>query len=88
VPTTVAPSGYVRLLPTTNTGNHGIVGVSARSGLVRSAEPYFGADPNDVTATVDASLNTGSNNPYWNPAKLYDLYFNTILAPDGGETGL
>jgi hypothetical protein len=90
VATTVAPSGQLRMIPTTNTGNHSIVAVVSRTGLVRSVEPNFGAmQGGAATATMDADGTTiGANFPYWNRFQLYNLFFSELNAPDGGETGL
>jgi prepilin-type N-terminal cleavage/methylation domain-containing protein len=84
------PSGQLRMIPTTNTGNHGIVAVVSRTGLVRSVEPNFGAmQGGSATATMDSNgVTIGPNFLYWNRMQLYDLYFSEINAPDGGETGL
>jgi hypothetical protein len=80
----------LRMIPTTNTGNHGIVAVVSRTGLVRSVEPNFGAmQGGSATATMDSNgVTIGPNFLYWNRMQLYDLYFSEINAPDGGETGL
>lgn len=92
------PPRFLRLIPTTNTGNHAFVAVLARTGLVRSAEPNFGADqtttqstqlaPTGIGALSPPPPAAGSFGPYWNYTELYRLYFNTLTAPDGGETGL
>jgi prepilin-type N-terminal cleavage/methylation domain-containing protein len=90
VATTVAPSGQLRMIPTNNSGNHAIVAVVSRTGLVRSVEPNFGAMQGaSATATMDADgTTTGPSFAYWNRLALYDLFFSELNAPDGGETGL
>jgi prepilin-type N-terminal cleavage/methylation domain-containing protein len=86
----VAPSQRLRLIPTNNTGNHAIVAIVSRTGLIRSVEPNFGAmQGGSANATMDIDgVTTGANLPYWNRFKLYDLFYSEINAPDGGETGL
>jgi hypothetical protein len=85
----VAPSGRLRAIPTNNTGNHAIVAVVSRTGLVRSVEPNFGAIKTDVDPTMDATAATyGTGLPYWDRRDLYNLFFSELNAPDGGETGL
>jgi hypothetical protein len=89
VPAAVAPSGQMRVIPVTNSGNHGIVAITSRNGLIRSVEPNFGATIGSAAvATMDGALTPGSNGEYWNYRSLYDLYFSQLSAPDGGETGL
>ncbi|HVJ82044.1 MAG TPA: hypothetical protein VNC50_13325, partial [Planctomycetia bacterium] len=84
------PSGYRRAIPALSPGNHAIVAIASRTGLVRSVEPNFGADTT-LAATVSAivardQLTAGTE--FFNPALLYNIYFNDLLAPEGGETGL
>jgi prepilin-type N-terminal cleavage/methylation domain-containing protein len=89
VPVATAPSGFMRVIPVNNSGNHAIVAIAARTGLIRSVEPNFGtAIGSASTATMDAALAPGASFEYWNYRSLYDLYFSQLSAPDGGETGL
>jgi prepilin-type N-terminal cleavage/methylation domain-containing protein len=89
VPAATAPSGFMRVIPSTNSGNHAVVTIAARTGLVRSVEPNFGAAVGSfATATMDAALTPNAAGEYWNFRTLYDLYFSSLSAPDGGETGL
>jgi len=91
------PSGILRAIPTNNSGNHTIVAIVSRTGLVRSVEPNFGAiQPNpppppasNDKRTMDSDgIALGPNFQYWNRLKLYDLFYSELNAPDGGETGL
>jgi len=86
----VAPSGMLRMIPTNNSGNHSVVAIVSRTGLIRSVEPNFGAlQGGAANATMDADgTTTGPSFAYWNRFKLYDLFFSELNAPDGGETGL
>jgi hypothetical protein len=84
------PSGVLRAIPTNNTGNHTIVAIVSRTGLVRSVEPNFGAmQGGSANATMDTDGKTfGPSFGYWNRLKYYDLFYSELNAPDGGETGL
>jgi prepilin-type N-terminal cleavage/methylation domain-containing protein len=89
VANTVAPSGRLRAIPTNNTGNHSIVAIVSRTGLIRSVEPNFGRIPTDPDPTMDVDGNTfGTTFPYWDRRNFYDLFYSELNAPDGGETGL
>ena len=82
-------SGQLRVIPTNNSGNHAIVAVVSRTGLIRSVEPNFGAMKGVADPTMDADgVTFGSNYPYWNRMQLYNLFYSELNAPDGGETGL